>query len=87
MEEIKTLLQTLTISELQTLPALIKDEIKRKKELERKAIISNIIVKATEVNELGRRIYTNKEIAALLNVKEYFVSAVLKDVKSSAEVQ
>lgn len=81
MEEIKTLLESLTVLELQTLPALIKDEIKRKKALERKALISNIVEKASEVNTLGRRIYTNKEIAALLNVKEYFVSAVLKDTK------
>ena len=74
-------LQTLTEEELLLLPQLIKDKLATIKEEQKQALQEQILMYHQKVNELNRSIYTAKEIATILNTKEYFVLQTIKQFK------
>ena len=76
---ISDILEDASTDELFDLMELIPEEIKLRKLSEIKEIKNKIIAKSEEVNVLGRRIYTNKEIALMFAVKPYYVAEVLKE--------
>jgi len=76
---ISDILEDASTDELFDLMELIPEEIKLRKLSEIKEIKNKIISKSEEVNVLGRRIYTNKEIALMFAVKPYYVAEVLKE--------
>ena len=76
---ISDILEDASTDELLELLASIPDELQRRKQVEIEKTKDKIIDKALEVNELGRRVYTNKEIGLILDVKTYYVAEVLKE--------
>jgi hypothetical protein len=81
MNKLTDFLQTLTEQELLLLPQLIKDKLAVIKEEKKRALQEQILMYHRKVNKLNRRIYTAKEIATILNTKEYFVLKTIKQFK------
>ena len=81
--DLTAILEGLAKEELVELLALIPEEIKERIEIEKKAIRDSIILYYKEINSLGRNIYTIKEIARLVNTKEYIVADAIKEYKNN----
>jgi len=81
--DLTAILEGLAKEELVELLALIPDEIKERVETEKKVLRTSIILYYKEINSLGRNIYTIKEIARLVNTKEYIVADAIKEYKNN----
>jgi hypothetical protein len=85
MNDLTQLIENLDEQELQELLSLIPMEIKARQEAQKVILKNEIISLYREVNELGRNIYTIKEIATLTKAKEYYVADIVREYKKSTK--
>lgn len=82
---IDDILTSASTQELTELLAHIPEELEQRRQAQVDVLKDKIVEKSKIVNELGRRVYTNKEIAKLLEVKTYYVAEVLKEYNNNIE--
>ena len=83
MNDLTQLIENLSEQELRELLSLIPSEIKERQATQKAVLKEKIISLFNEVNQLGRNIYTAKEIAKIVKAKEYFVADTIREYKKS----